>query len=714
MSGSSLDGLDIVYCHIQQINDKNSNEQYKYEIIKAETFEYEREILEQLKNIGKHSAYEFCVFDRYYGKYIGKQINKFCQKYLQKEQIQKISFVASHGHTIFHTPVQNNTTVQIGHIPSISAECQMTVIGDFRSIDVALNGHGAPLVPIGDQLLFKNYDYCLNFGGINNISFINKNNKRIAFDIGPCNILLNYLAEKLGKNFDENGEIAQKGQINTQLLNQLEKQEFFQMEIPKSLDRNYIEQNFIPILEQSTETIENKLCMDNINEFEQMIIKIKQDLSSLSDDIYKQFRYSLANNDNFLNIHRSLLKLENKFQLKTQQSAQENDLEQYQYEQIYEQNQNEQNDEQYNQNQDYIKYQINQNKHNDYYENQQNQIYQNSNRQQNYYDNYNTFENHYESQPTNNNQFQDDNQYGYIQNKQNNNIDVDEENYFTQHQNLFREYQASIQKIQQQNKLISKLVNSDKKKQILLDQALFNDQNQQNKENQNNINKSSLKHKDSYKNKNQEQHNDIPISLTQKRQTENSEIRKVEKDLEKLYFNNDKKFQPQQDQYKFNQDRIFNTYNYSETNSETSGDDFLSKNQRQNQKQLQKINVYNNCSNIPKIKNSKSLKQIQNQQFFKDSPNQNKQQESKKRISTLHYQQQQKQRQPFNQQSNYKEQLEQNFNKDKNRLQKQQQELQYILKNKQSKKKIAKEIINIDEEISYITNTIKDLVYQKE
>ncbi|MQI09044.1 anhydro-N-acetylmuramic acid kinase, partial [Escherichia coli] len=95
----------------------------------------------------------------------------------------------------------------------IASRCQQKVVCDFRTQDVILGGQGAPLVPIGDELLFSNYDACLNLGGFSNIS-MNRNGKRIAFDICPINIVLNHYAKQLGFDFDKNGERAEQGHIN--------------------------------------------------------------------------------------------------------------------------------------------------------------------------------------------------------------------------------------------------------------------------------------------------------------------------------------------------------------------------------------------------------------------------------------------------------------------------------------------------------------------
>ena len=114
-----------------------------------------------------------------------------------------------------------------------------------------MGGNGAPLVPIGDELLFSQYDACLNLGGFSNIS-LQKNHQRIAFDISPVNVVLNYFAEKLGKNYDENGDFARNGAINFKILEQLSALSFYQKSAPKSLGVEFVNSEVFPLLKDET------------------------------------------------------------------------------------------------------------------------------------------------------------------------------------------------------------------------------------------------------------------------------------------------------------------------------------------------------------------------------------------------------------------------------------------------------------------------------
>jgi anhydro-N-acetylmuramic acid kinase len=162
-------------------------------------------------------------------------------------RIIKPDFIASHGHTIFHRP-DLKMTLQIGDGETLAKLCGIPVVSDFRTGDVALGGQGAPLVPIGDELLFGNYDACLNLGGFSNVSFLNDFGKRIAYDISPVNIVLNQLASLVGKAYDNNGSMAAAGIVIDEMLNELNSLNYYLASYPKSLGREWVESNVNPIL----------------------------------------------------------------------------------------------------------------------------------------------------------------------------------------------------------------------------------------------------------------------------------------------------------------------------------------------------------------------------------------------------------------------------------------------------------------------------------
>lgn len=255
MSGTSLDGLDIVYTRI--LNNQNT---YSFEILKAETVPYSKHWEQKLRNAFSASKKEIEELTIAYGFYLGEVVNNF----IKKNTINNIDFIASHGHTIFHKPEQNYT-LQIGDGNTIKQITGLKVICDFRTQDVELGGQGAPLVPIGDKLLFTQYHYCLNLGGFANISF-EKDAKRVAYDICPVNIVMNHYCKKLGLNYDEDGKIASSGIINSELLEELNSIQFYTFPPPKSLGFEFVKQTIFPIIEKYNLKVEDVLrtCIAHI------------------------------------------------------------------------------------------------------------------------------------------------------------------------------------------------------------------------------------------------------------------------------------------------------------------------------------------------------------------------------------------------------------------------------------------------------------------
>lgn len=247
MSGTSLDGLDICYVKFEFPS-------LKYEILKAETFAYTDEWVAKLKNSIYLSGRELTKLNMDYGFFLGKSVMEF----IRKNQLEKIDLIASHGHTVFHNPAESYT-LQIGKGAAIYAETNIPTVCDFRAQDVAFGGQGAPLVPIGDEMLFGEFGACLNLGGFSNISY-KKSNERIAFDISPMNIVLNYLAEKSGNKYDSDGISARNGTVNISLLEELNNLNYYQKPPPKSLGIEFCIEKIFPHIENSSDKIQNLLA----------------------------------------------------------------------------------------------------------------------------------------------------------------------------------------------------------------------------------------------------------------------------------------------------------------------------------------------------------------------------------------------------------------------------------------------------------------------
>lgn len=245
MSGTSLDGLDLA--DVNFVFDENK--QWSFKLKGSAFFTYSDEMLSRLKKATSFSGEELMAFSSELGFYYGEKVNE----YLRRKNIglSEIDFVASHGQTVFHQP-ENKFTTQIGNGHELSALTGLTSIVDFRSLDVALGGSGAPLIPVADHLLFKKYaDSFLNLGGFSNYSFLNKNKEVKSFDICPVNIVINYLMSEIGESYDDSGSYGRKGDVDEELLLKLNALDFYQLDGPKSLGWEWVEENVLPLLDSN-------------------------------------------------------------------------------------------------------------------------------------------------------------------------------------------------------------------------------------------------------------------------------------------------------------------------------------------------------------------------------------------------------------------------------------------------------------------------------
>ena len=248
MSGTSLDGVDLAYIVFTVKNNK-----WEFEILESETISYPNDWLNKLKIAVDFPEAQLEKLNQDYTQLLATIISSFIEKY----DIKNLDAVCSHGHTILHQP-QNGFTLQIGNLPEIATLINQTVVCDFRVQDVQLGGQGAPLVPIGDRILFSEYDYCMNLGGFSNVSF-EKNKERIAFDISAVNTVLNFYANQLGFDYDDKGSISKTGTCNDDLLSKLNALDFYQKKYPKSLGFEFVKETILPLIESYTIPLEDKL-----------------------------------------------------------------------------------------------------------------------------------------------------------------------------------------------------------------------------------------------------------------------------------------------------------------------------------------------------------------------------------------------------------------------------------------------------------------------
>ena len=236
MSGTSLDGLDMVLCQLNQNENK-----WTYTFLKTQSHAYSKYWKESLKSAYTLGGVELLKLHRAYGIWLAERVLKFIS-----DTDARPTLIASHGHTIFHEP-EKKLNFQLGDGAVIAAKTGITTISDFRTLDICLNGQGAPLVPIGDQLLFDNYSACVNLGGFANVS-CQIDGVRKAWDICPVNYIINQLMQRLGKEMDYNGEFGKTGSIIKDLLDRLQILPYYKQSAPKSLAQEWVDREFMPLL----------------------------------------------------------------------------------------------------------------------------------------------------------------------------------------------------------------------------------------------------------------------------------------------------------------------------------------------------------------------------------------------------------------------------------------------------------------------------------
>ena len=246
MSGTSLDGLDLCLANFNLKEGK-----WSYSLKKAQTISYHDGLRDALRASMNMSGRELMTLDANYGVWIGKQVAEFTQG-----ETDSIDLIGSHGHTVFHEPA-NGFSTQIGSGAHIAANAGIACVCNFRMGDVARRGQGAPLVPIGDELLFSDFDFCLNIGGIANISY-REEGIRAAYDVCPVNMAANHFANILGYEYDNGGRLGEKGRISEPLLNELNSLDYYKLKGAKSLGREWFDKTFL------TKTQGFDLCPEDV------------------------------------------------------------------------------------------------------------------------------------------------------------------------------------------------------------------------------------------------------------------------------------------------------------------------------------------------------------------------------------------------------------------------------------------------------------------
>jgi len=284
MSGSSLDGIDLAWCDFV-FDSKSPANLLDWTIRKATTIQYTTAWQNRLKNAPDLNGRDLWQLHSDLGHLYGQEIEVFLKNFNQTPD-----FVASHGHTIFHFPDSQMTT-QIGDGAAMAAELDMVVIDQFRSLDVALGGQGAPLAPLVDQYLFSDYAACLNLGGIANIS-IKTTHSYIAFDNGGANQVLNALCQELDLDYDDGGRLARQGKCIPELLEQVNAIDFFHKSCPKSLGNDWVRDVLMPYYLNSKETINDRLHT--------ACVQIAQQIGKDLKTVVQREKLNISNQDKML------------------------------------------------------------------------------------------------------------------------------------------------------------------------------------------------------------------------------------------------------------------------------------------------------------------------------------------------------------------------------------------------------------------------------
>lgn len=280
MSGTSLDGIDLAYIHFKK------DKKWSYNIICAQTVAYDTEWETKLRNGVEYATVQLECLNASYTQLLSEVIKTF----IEKNQLINIDAVCSHGHTILHQP-ENKLTLQIGNLEILAQLINQKVVCDFRVQDVVLGGQGAPLVPIGDQLLFSEYTYCVNLGGFSNISTA-INNERIAYDICPVNIVLNHYVQKTGVSYDDKGMMASSGEVCQLLLEKLNNINFYKLPPPKSLGLEWVKLMIIPLIDSYELSIKDILrtFVEHVAiQIGSMLIKDKSSVLFTGGGVYNLF-----------------------------------------------------------------------------------------------------------------------------------------------------------------------------------------------------------------------------------------------------------------------------------------------------------------------------------------------------------------------------------------------------------------------------------------
>lgn len=250
MSGTSLDGIDIAMLEVT-----GSSASTQFEVTGYRGYPYDDAVRERILAAShpKTSNVELlCSLNFELGVIYSAAVRKFME---DEQYTGPIDLVGLHGQTVYHIPQKPSSTLQIGTASQLAFDHHTTVVSNFREMDIAAGGEGAPLVPYTDFLIYRSDDKGIllqNIGGIGNVTVLPKASgieDVWAFDTGPGNIMINAAAQYYyNQDYDKNGDYARKGHVIQELLDSLKEHPYLKLHPPKSTGREMFGETYVKTL----------------------------------------------------------------------------------------------------------------------------------------------------------------------------------------------------------------------------------------------------------------------------------------------------------------------------------------------------------------------------------------------------------------------------------------------------------------------------------
>lgn len=269
MSGTSLDGIDAALIEIEGINQNTSVQLIKH-IERSFTKDQQSRILDVL-SLSTSNVKKVCDLNVELGHLFAQAVQQVCDE--ANLPLRQVELIASHGLTVYHNVIDYpHSTLQLGDPAIIAYETNTTVVSNFRSMDIAAGGQGAPLVPFSETILYRHISrelLLLNIGGIANLTKITDNHDDIvAFDTGPGNMIIDEWMRVLYQQpYDKSGTIARSGSIHQPLLEDLREHPFLQQGIPKSTGREQFGQTFAHQMLEKYKTVAKEDLITTVTMF---------------------------------------------------------------------------------------------------------------------------------------------------------------------------------------------------------------------------------------------------------------------------------------------------------------------------------------------------------------------------------------------------------------------------------------------------------------